>query len=107
MVCWARSRCGRRPRARAVHGEEEAFLSPLGVRKLSGIGPVSEEKLLRVGIRTLDSRTPFARGSPLASPRLRARHVLDNDLAIRPYPHDAVHKIPLALQRGDGRSQDA
>jgi DNA polymerase-4 len=29
------------------------FLSPLGVRKLPGIGPVSEEKLLQVGIRTL------------------------------------------------------
>ena len=34
-------------------GEEEAFLAPLGVRKLPGIGPVSEEKLLRVAIRTL------------------------------------------------------
>ncbi len=34
-------------------GEEEAFLAPLGVRKLPGIGPVSEEKLLRAGIRTL------------------------------------------------------
>jgi DNA polymerase-4 len=34
-------------------GEEEAFLAPLGVRKLPGIGPVSEEKLVRLGIRTL------------------------------------------------------
>jgi len=34
-------------------GGEEAFLGPLGVRKLPGIGPVSEEKLDRAGIKTL------------------------------------------------------
>jgi DNA polymerase-4 len=36
-----------------VAGAEEATLSPLPVRKLPGIGPVSEEKLHRVGIQTL------------------------------------------------------
>jgi DNA polymerase-4 len=34
-------------------GAEEAFLAPLGVRKLPGIGPVSEERLLRAGVHTL------------------------------------------------------
>ncbi len=34
-------------------GEEEAFLAPLPVRKLPGIGPVSEAKLARAGIVTL------------------------------------------------------
>ena len=34
-------------------GTEDAFLGPLPVRKLPGIGPVSEEKLLRHGVRTL------------------------------------------------------
>ena len=34
-------------------GEEEATLAPLGVRKLPGIGPVAEQKLLAVGITTL------------------------------------------------------
>lgn len=34
-------------------GEEEATLAPLPVRKLPGIGPVSEEKLGRAGIVTL------------------------------------------------------
>ncbi|MBS2011681.1 MAG: DNA polymerase IV [Deltaproteobacteria bacterium] len=34
-------------------GAEEATLAPLPVRKLPGIGPVSEEKLQRRGIRTL------------------------------------------------------
>lgn len=34
-------------------GDEEATLGPLPVRKLPGIGPVSEEKLLRHGVRTL------------------------------------------------------
>lgn len=34
-------------------GEEEAFLAPLPVRKLPGIGPVSEAKLARAGITTL------------------------------------------------------
>ena len=34
-------------------GTEEATLAPLPVRKLPGIGPVSEEKLHRVGIVTL------------------------------------------------------
>lgn len=34
-------------------GTEEGTLAPLPVRKLPGIGPVSEEKLLRHGIRTL------------------------------------------------------
>jgi DNA polymerase IV len=34
-------------------GTEEATLAPLSVRKLPGIGPVSEEKLRRVGIETL------------------------------------------------------
>ncbi len=34
-------------------GTEEATLAPLGVRKLPGIGPVSEEKLHARGIRTL------------------------------------------------------
>jgi DNA polymerase IV len=34
-------------------GEEEAFLAPLPVRKLPGIGPVSEAKLARAGVVTL------------------------------------------------------
>ncbi|HZW72099.1 MAG TPA: DNA polymerase IV, partial [Caldimonas sp.] len=34
-------------------GEEEAFLAPLRVRKLPGIGPVSEAKLARAGVVTL------------------------------------------------------
>jgi DNA polymerase IV len=34
-------------------GEEAAFLAPLPVRKLPGIGPVSEEKLSAIGVRTL------------------------------------------------------
>jgi DNA polymerase-4 len=34
-------------------GTEAATLAPLPVRKLPGIGPVSEEKLQRIGIRTL------------------------------------------------------
>ena len=34
-------------------GEEEATLAPLPVRKLPGIGPVSEERLCRAGIVTL------------------------------------------------------
>jgi DNA polymerase-4 len=34
-------------------GEEEATLAPLPVRKLPGIGPVSEERLARAGIVTL------------------------------------------------------
>jgi DNA polymerase-4 len=34
-------------------GAEEATLSPLGVRKLPGIGPVAEEKLGKLGIVTL------------------------------------------------------
>ena len=36
-----------------VPGTEAATLAPLGVRKLPGIGPVSEERLHRAGIRTL------------------------------------------------------
>lgn len=34
-------------------GTEEATLGPLPVRKLPGIGPVSEDKLRRVGVQTL------------------------------------------------------
>ncbi len=34
-------------------GAEAATLSPLGVRKLPGVGPVHEEKLVRAGITTL------------------------------------------------------
>lgn len=34
-------------------GLEASTLSPLGVRKLPGVGPVAEEKLVRAGIRTL------------------------------------------------------
>jgi DNA polymerase-4 len=34
-------------------GDEETTLAPLGVRKLPGIGPVSEAKLQRLGIATL------------------------------------------------------
>src|SRR5262249_44815961 len=34
-------------------GTEEATLAPLPVRKLPGIGPVSEDKLQRIGIHTL------------------------------------------------------
>ncbi len=34
-------------------GEEAATLAPLGVRKLPGIGPVSEQKLAEIGITTL------------------------------------------------------
>jgi DNA polymerase-4 len=48
-------------------GEEEAFLAPLPVRKLPGIGPVSEAKLVRVGILTLAdlSRAPDALLRPI------------------------------------------
>jgi DNA polymerase-4 len=57
-------------------GAEEATLSPLGVRKLPGIGPVSEEKLHRVGIRTLGelASAPEALLSPIFgayTPRVR------------------------------------
>lgn len=34
-------------------GEERAFLSPLPVRKFPGIGPVAEQKLQAIGLRTL------------------------------------------------------
>jgi len=34
-------------------GNEQAFLAPLPVRKLPGIGPVAEEKLLALGLTTL------------------------------------------------------
>jgi DNA polymerase-4 len=42
-------------------GEEAAFLAPLGVRKLPGIGPVAEQKLHRLGLITLGdvARTPL------------------------------------------------
>ncbi len=41
-------------------GEEAAFLAPLGVRKLPGIGPVAEQKLHRLGLLTLGdvAKTP-------------------------------------------------
>ena len=34
-------------------GDEESTLAPLGVRKLPGIGPIAEQKLLALGILTL------------------------------------------------------
>lgn len=48
-------------------GAEEATLAPLPVRKLPGIGPVSEERLLRSGIRTLGDlvRAPDDRLRPI------------------------------------------
>lgn len=48
-------------------GEEEAFLAPLPVRKLPGIGPVSEAKLARAGIVTLAelARAPDALLRPI------------------------------------------
>ncbi len=48
-------------------GTEAATLSPLAVRKLPGIGPVSEERLERVGIRTLGelARAPEALLRPI------------------------------------------
>lgn len=50
-----------------VAGTEEATLAPLAVRKLPGIGPVSEEKLARHGIRTLGElvRAPDALLRPI------------------------------------------
>ncbi|MEZ4337116.1 MAG: DNA polymerase IV [Sandaracinaceae bacterium] len=43
-------------------GRETEFLAPLPVRKLPGIGPVAEQKLLRAGYETLGdlSRAPIA-----------------------------------------------
>jgi DNA polymerase IV len=48
-------------------GTEEATLAPLPVRKLPGIGPVSEQKLHRVGIETLADlvRAPDATLRPI------------------------------------------
>ncbi len=38
-------------------GEERAFLAPLPVKVMSGIGPVAQKNLLHFGIRTLDDLT--------------------------------------------------
>ncbi len=48
-------------------GDEEAFLAPLPVRKLPGIGPVSEAKLARAGVVTLADlvRAPEATLRPI------------------------------------------
>jgi DNA polymerase-4 len=45
----------RKPRGLTVvrAGEEAAFLAPLPVRALPGVGPASERRLLQLGIRTL------------------------------------------------------
>ncbi len=58
-------------------GAELAFLGPLPVRKLPGIGPVAEQKLLAIGLKTLADlvETPLARLRPIfgawAEPILR------------------------------------
>jgi DNA polymerase-4 len=38
---------------RVAHGQEAAFLAPMGIRKLPGIGPKAQAQLERIGIRTL------------------------------------------------------
>jgi DNA polymerase-4 len=51
----ARSRTGQPPNAILVvpPGEEAAFLDPLPIRELWGVGPATAEQLARLGIRTI------------------------------------------------------
>ncbi len=57
-------------------GTERAFLAPLPVRKFPGIGPVAEQKLVALGMKTLgergDSAAPRARAPIRRLGRLRA-----------------------------------
>jgi DNA polymerase-4 len=48
-------------------GDERAFVEPLECRKWPGIGPVAEQRLLDVGIRTLGELLAVPAGSPEAS----------------------------------------
>ena len=41
--------------------EAEAFLAPLAVRKIPGIGPKTEQSLARLGIKTVQDLKPFRR----------------------------------------------
>jgi DNA polymerase-4 len=78
-------------------GEEGAFLAPLPVRKLPGIGPVAEDKLHALGIKTLGevADTPLERlqpifGSRAAALKLRASGGGTSELG-RERPHFSEH----------------
>jgi DNA polymerase-4 len=86
-------------------GEEEGFLAPLPVRKLPGIGPVSEAKLARSGVVTLadlvrapDSVLRPIFGAYTAGVRRDARGHGPADLG-RERPAFREHD-PLGLARG-------
>ncbi|MGA9754583.1 MAG: DNA polymerase IV [Desulfobaccales bacterium] len=66
-----------------TEAEAEAFLAPMAVRKIPGIGPKTEQSLARLGIRTvkdLKRLTPeelhgrFGKWGPELYERLRGRH---------------------------------
>ena len=81
-------------------GREAAFLAPLAVRRLPGVGPKAEERLGGAGIETIgdlaaltdEDLTPPAAGQRRDdAPRPRARH--------RPAPARARHGADLAERR--------
>jgi DNA polymerase IV (archaeal DinB-like DNA polymerase) len=64
-------------------GEAEAFLAPMAVRKIPGIGPKTEQSLARLGIKTVQDLkrfTPeelqetFGKWGPSLYERIRGRH---------------------------------
>jgi DNA polymerase-4 len=92
-------------------GAEEATLAPLPVRKLPGIGPVAEEKLLALGIRTLGElvAAPGALLRPIFGAytdgvRRDARGLGSNDLgrerpAFREHDPHGVHVGSISNER--------
>ncbi len=80
-------------------GQEAAFLAPLPVRRLPGIGPCAERKLERLGVRRIGQlaelpdrqlRTLFGRHGPLL--RLRARGIDPTPVAAESAPPKSVSR---------------
>jgi DNA polymerase-4 len=80
-------------------GTEEQFLAPLPIRRLWGVGPRTEERLLRAGVRTIGDLARLAGGALERRLGAHGRDLVDLARGIDPRPVIATDAMAKSVGR--------